>query len=40
VKTVKNQLGAVYARFGVRGRAELATLLGGVPLHPVTDSPG
>ncbi|MCU0698204.1 MAG: LuxR C-terminal-related transcriptional regulator [Myxococcaceae bacterium] len=30
-KTVKNQLGSVYARFGVRGRAELATLLGGVP---------
>lgn len=31
VKTVKNQLSAVYARFGVRGRAELATLLGGPP---------
>lgn len=33
VKTVKNQLGAVYARFGVRGRSELATLLGGVPIE-------
>lgn len=30
-KTVSNQLGAVYARFGVRGRTELASLLG-VPL--------
>lgn len=29
VKTVSNQLGAVYARFGVRGRSELASLLGG-----------
>jgi DNA-binding CsgD family transcriptional regulator len=27
-KTVSNQLGAVYARFGVRGRSELASLLG------------
>jgi DNA-binding NarL/FixJ family response regulator len=28
VKTVSNQLGHVYQRFGVRGRTELATLLG------------
>lgn len=31
VKTVNNQLGAVYARFGVRGKTELATLLGRPP---------
>ncbi|MBL8952308.1 MAG: hypothetical protein JNK82_16130 [Myxococcaceae bacterium] len=31
VKTVKNLLGRVYARFGVRGKSELATVLGGPP---------
>lgn len=30
-RTVTTQLGAVYARFGVRGKSELASLLGHVP---------
>ena len=31
IRTVANQLATVYARFGVRGRCELAALLGPAP---------
>ncbi|NUP05414.1 MAG: helix-turn-helix transcriptional regulator [Polyangiaceae bacterium] len=34
VRTVANQLAGTYARFGVRGRAELASLLGPPPAAP------
>lgn len=38
-RTISNQLATAYARFGVRGRAELAALLGPAPITESSPSP-